>query len=564
MAACDITDVQAPALVLDEELGEPFVEDIDGAGLETIVAAGSAELEIMLLDDGVTAGEVAVRTEALRASESIQSRVASLDEASDRLVLVLGEIGVTFQQETRFWVGDQAVSRETLVRLVREDIASGRQTPVVVERAALEQVQDPLDTTFVALDVVVGGDGTASLRMHAGRENVHRVSNPSAGEPDVWVKWLGRQVRMHLRDGRTHVTRHRHHYPRVVGFVGMVESIDLDARTLSLDDGTTVRVTGRTDIVRRGGHARNLRAAAEALEAGFRVRARGLGVTERDGGLLALRVALKLEATESEPVIVDFEGVVIDVRTEDVGTIVELANGTIVRVRTTTELVAIDEHSPASLDELAQALQDGREVIARGRGQVEGEQPLVLDALRIELQGEAPPVEELDSFLGTVDFVSFDGSLVLTDGTVVVLTNSTLLTGADANSPATIAELLTALDQNRRVALRGEGTFDADLQVTAVWVELAAVVGAFDVDVLAIDPDSGGLILVNGSFLLITESTVITALNGGPTDLAGVDAALGSGARVRARGNGFVRGTFTEPGGVDAYEVIAVELEVIP
>jgi hypothetical protein len=307
-----------------------------------------------------------------------------------------------------------------------------------------------------------------------------------------------------------------------------------------------------------------LRAAAEALDDGLGVRALGLGVTERNGGLLALRVALKLEAAESEPVIAEFEGVVVDVRPADLGTMVELANGTVVRVRATTELVAVDEHSPGSLDELEQALDDGREVVARGRGEVESQQPLVLDGLRIELRSEAPPEEELDSFAGTVDYVSFDGSIVLTDGTVVVLTTTTPLTGADADSPATLEELMTALDQNRRVQLRGEGTFDAELQVTAAWVELTAVVSTFDLDVLAIDPDSGGLILAGGSFALLTDSTVITAVNGGPTDLGGVDAALGSGDQVRARGRGFVRGRFVIPGEADDYEVIAVEFEVMP
>ncbi len=33
IAACDITEVQAPALPLEEEVGEPFVESLDAATL---------------------------------------------------------------------------------------------------------------------------------------------------------------------------------------------------------------------------------------------------------------------------------------------------------------------------------------------------------------------------------------------------------------------------------------------------------------------------------------------------------------------------------------------------
>jgi hypothetical protein len=93
---------------------------------------------------------------------------------------------------------------------------------------------------------------------------------------------------------------------------------------------------------------------------------------------------------------------------------------------------------------------------------------------------------------------------------------------------------------------------------------LTAVVATFDVDVLMIDPDSGGLFLVDGSFALLTAATIVTAVGNAPTDLVGIDAAIAAGDRVRARGTGFVRGRFTNPGSADNYEVIAIEYELIP
>ncbi|MEQ1857112.1 MAG: DUF5666 domain-containing protein [Longimicrobiales bacterium] len=564
IAACGVTDVQAPALMLDEEIGEPFVEALDAAGLEAVAEAG-AEFELVLLDDGHTVGEVGVRTEAFSADERIQSRVASFDAEHGRLGLLLGDVEVTVGAQTRFWVGDDAVSREVFTQRMREELSAGRRPPVVVERAAPEAPQGPEDETFVAGDVVVGGDGTPALRVKVGHGNVERVSNPSAGEPDAWLKVLGSHLRMRMRDGTTNATRHRHDFARVVGFEGSVVGIDFDARTLELTEGVTVRVTGRTDIVRRRGYARTLRAAAEALEQGNLVHARGLGVAqEQNGRLMALRVALKVEVAESEPVIVEFEGVVTDLRPGDVGMLAALANGTLVRVRSFTELVGADEHSPATLDELEQALQNGREVIARGRGKLVEEQPLVVEALRVELEGEAPASQPMPITVGNADFVASDGSVVLVGGTTVLVTSATQVVAADASSPATIQELINALDQNRRVEVRAQGLLDANQQVQAVQIVLAAQVRTFDLDVIAIDPGSGGLILAGGSFALLTQTTVITAVGAGPTDLAAVDAVLASGGQVRARGTGFILGRYTIPGEVDQYEVIAVQFEQTP
>jgi hypothetical protein len=378
----------------------------------------------------------------------------------------------------------------------------------------------------------------------------------------VWLKVLGRHIGLRFRDGTTNASRHRHHYPRVVGFEGDVVAIDLEARTLELEGGKTIRITGRTDFARGRGHARSLRAAAEALGEGRRVKARGLGVTqERNGRVMALRISLKVESVP-EPVVVEFEGVVADVVTSNAVTMLALANGTMVEVRTTTELVAADEHSPSNLDELRAALEDGREVVARGTGKLLQSEPRLLDGVRVVLAADAPePEEEFEAFGGVANFVSFDGSVVLVDGTAVMVTNTTLVVAGNANSPTSIQELVAMLDENRRVEVSGEGVRDEAEQLVAVRLVLTARVATFDVDVLMIDPDSGGLFLVDGAFALLTGSTVVTAVGNAPTDLVGIDAALGAGDRVRARGTGFVRG---RTGPETNYEVIAVEFELMP
>jgi len=565
VAACGITDVQAPAMIFDEEVGEPFVEALDAAGLEAAVGTGVAEFELVLLDDGLTIGEVAVRTEEPAADDRIQSRAASFDEAEGRLVLQLGEVGVTFAAETHFWVGDEPVSRDAFASRVREDLGAGRHTPIVVERPAPASPQGPDDERFVAMHVVVGGDGTPSLRVKVGPDNLERVTNPSSVDPDTWLNVLGRHLRMKMRDGTTSANRHRHRYERVEEFSGQVASIDLEARTLRLTDGLILRVTGRTDIVQRRGYARTLRVAAEALQSGKTVTARGLAVAqEQDGRKLALRVALKIEGVENAPIVVEFDGVVVGAAPSDVGTVLSLADGTSVQIRAATEVVGADEHSPATVAELMEALADGREVVARGTAYVLEETPRVLKGVRVVLESEAPVEPTLDVVEGNADYVSSDGWVILVDGTAVVVNGTTEVVAADSRSPGSVQELMAVLDQNRRVSVRAEGTLDDAQQVMAVRVVLTAEVGTFDLDVLAVDPDSGGLILAGGSFALLTESTVITAVGNGPADFMGVYDAVATGARVRARGTGFIRGRYAIPDEADDYDVIDVEFELMP
>ncbi|MGE0160797.1 MAG: hypothetical protein AB7T31_15445 [Gemmatimonadales bacterium] len=561
VAACGITDVQAPALLIDEEVGEPFVEALDAAGLEAVVQAGGAEFELFLLDDGVTAGDLAVRTDGGSSTERLQSRIDSFEDG--RLGLLLGDLRVGISPTTRFWLGDAAVGREAFENRIRSELAAGRQPPVVAERGASESPRAPGDADFVAEDLILGGDGAPSLRMKVGRDHLERVSAPSLVDPDAWLRVLGLYLRLKMRDGTTDASRHRHHFPSIAQFGAEVVAVDLEARSIELADGKEIRVTGRTDFDRRRGFARTLREAAEALERGDEVHARGLGVVEgRDRvRFLALRIALKIEAAE-EPVPVEFDGMVASVVPGDVGRVVLLADGTRIQIREGSEVLAADDDSPATIDELVDVLAEGRDVEARGVGYVVEETPRVLKAVRIVLRSEAPQTTPLDVLQGVADFVDASSSVVLMDGTMIVVGPATQLVAGNANSPTTLQELTDMLDQNRRVEVRGEGTLQDPSTLTAVRLEMTAVVGTFDADILSVDPDTGGLLLANGSFVLLTGTTVMSAIGSGPTDLDGIASALSIGDRVLARGTGYVRGRI--PRTNENFEATAVELELIP
>lgn len=480
------------------------------------------------------------------------------------MTVLLGDLEIAFGADTRFWLGDDQVSRSAFADEVRGRLASGQMAPVVAERGARLSPQDPEDGRFVARDVALEGDGTPSLRVKVGRRNLEVVPNASGDQPDGWLRVFGHRMRLRMRDGTTRAECHR----RLEEFSGQIASVNLDARTFTLADGPTVRVSRRTSFVRGEDHVRSLRAVAEALEAGSHVLARGHGAVERrDGRLLALRVALEVEeAVEEEPVLMEFEGVVAGVQQSPSATettLLLLADGTSVQVGSATDILGADDVSPGSLAQLVEALEAGREVRAWGSGHVMGEDPLVLEGLRVVLQSDAPE-DGLDEFAGTVYYVSDGGAVILIDGTAVLVTDETEVLAADARSPASLEELLAMLDLGRRIDASGVGRFETEENVVAVRLVLAAQVEDFDLDVVAIDPYSGGLFLEDDSFVLLTEGTVVTAVGDGPTDLVGVDEALYNGDRVRVRGSGYLIGANPVPGEPLSLEALEVEFERIP
>lgn len=564
VAACEITDVEIET-PFGEGVGE-YAEELDAAGLVSVVAEEDrSEFDLLLLDDGFTASDLAVRNEEMSEDERIQSRIAALDDSADgRLTLALGGLQVSFDADTRFWIGDDPATREAFLEEVRRELAAGNEAPVVAERDARMDPQHPDDDDFVARDVALAGDGEPSLRMKIRSGNLETVVNPSSDQPDMYLRALGHRIRLRTRDRTTQAHFHR----RQKWFAGQVTEVDVDGRTFRLEDGLTVRVDRRTSFARWDGHARSLRAAAEALEEGHEVHARGIGILERRSDrLFARRVALKIEVVEPEPEpeVMEFEGVIANVlrtvATETTNTTLVLADGSSIQVDGDTEIVAADDVSPGSLAQLFEALEAGREVMARGHGHVMGKDPLVLKGLRVVLQSEAPE-DQLAEFAGRVDYVSDGGAVILLDGVAVVVTAETEIVAANEDSPGSIEGLRAALDMGRRVNASGVGRAEGESEIFATRLVLTTQVEDFDLFVASVD--AGGLVMSNGSFVALSESTVVTAVGNGPTDLNGVFGALFTGDRVRARGIGFVIGGNPEAGEPLSFEAIAIEFERLP
>ncbi len=196
-------------------------------------------------------------------------------------------------------------------------------------------------------------------------------------------------------------------------FEGRVEAVDLEAGTVSLEGGTTVRVTRGTEVG-DDFHVPSLEAAAEALGAGEELVAWGHGWlrSEEPRRLLARGITFKVRVPDP----VEFEGEVAAIDA-DAGT-VAFASGTVLHVTAETQINA--EHGIASLAAAKERLEAGEDLVAWGAGVVESEEPRTIRATNLTFKVR---VAEFEGHVSSL-FAELDG-FELASGTVVKVNGET-------------------------------------------------------------------------------------------------------------------------------------------
>lgn len=451
LGACGSNDLLGPS-----EQGGPFVQQLQLAGFEESVLAGPAQVEVALLSGGLTARELAVRLEGQAPEERIQSRIVALNpsEGGGSVTVALGELRISFDAETRFWIQGDEVSREAFVEEVGGALAEGHQPPVVAERPVPHEPQGADDASFVARGVALTGEGSPSIRLNVDADNLEILATPQGDEPDAWLVLLGLRIQIRVRDGTTELESHNHDFERVEDFEGRVASVNLDAGSFTLESGTVVRVLDRTEVLQEEGLLRSLAGVAEALGAEQAVVAWGRGGVEgvEPLRLAALKVAFKVR-DEEEPAVEEFEGVVASVDLE--ASTFTLGDGTVVAISDATEVVAGSDHSPHTLQGVVEALEAGRRVVSWGHGAFEDVEHR-LAAARVVFK---TPIEDFEQAVVAVDLQA--ASLTLESGWVVRLTGETEVLAADDVSPSTLDGVHEALGAGAGVRAWGWGFVEA-------------------------------------------------------------------------------------------------------
>ena len=542
IGACGLADLTGP----DGETFDAFVQTLEMEAFQSMVLGSAAEVEVTLLPGELVAGELSVRPTGHSGEDRLQSRAIGIAPNGDSgvLTLLMGDLQVSYDADTRFWFGDDEVDRDFFVAQVSGNLDEGFDVPLVAERESPPTPQEPEDDLFLAEALAITGDGAPRLRLSIDEDNFQMASNPVEGEPDGWLNVLGISIQIRVTDGTTELESEEHDFEEVEEFEGVVSSVSLDAASLTLVDGTVISLVDRTQVVQEDHFLGTLTAVAEALEAGQEVVSWGKGAVESEDPLvlLALKIAFKVSMEDEEPVE-DFEGFVNEVRL-DAGAFV-VSDGTVVRIVERTEVVAYHDGGPTTLEGVAEALEDGYEVLAWGHGEVESEDPLTLEATRVVFKVREPHHGNRE-FGGNVVSVDLEAhSVVYDNGKTVRLTESTEIEAYNDFSPMSLEELAEAVEYGYEIRSWGHGEIESEEPLVFVAHEIVfkAIVEDFEQDVVSIDETAGTVTLENGWVLTVCDFTEIEAANdGSPITLEGANDALEAGDRVRMWGIGYVTG----------------------
>jgi len=330
--------------------------------------------------------------------EQVRSRVTAVTSGTDTATFTLevGGLQIAANGTTMIRHGDRdddaAQSAATLadfVALVQADIAAGHNPTVTASRQPSATPQGPDDGSFLAADLKLDeGNNHSVIKVNIAAANLVTNATPP---PDGFLKVLGLSLELRLSDGTTKLKQENPELEGVREFEGLVHSVDLTAQTVTLTDGTIIRIVTGTEFDGREGdgddHVTGLPAVQDALTAGKTVKAEGRGLVDSTNPLTldAIRIEFEVEGEEPPPpvMMVEFEGGVASV--DVAGSTVTLASGAVVTV--TSETMIESEGDLHTLQEVSDALAAQHPVRAEGHATVTAAgPPLALTALDVKFE----------------------------------------------------------------------------------------------------------------------------------------------------------------------------------
>jgi len=367
-----------------------------GAALET----APARVEIKLEQGTLVAREVELKTaDEMSDRESVRGRVSAVSVAADAgtLTFTLGGLEVGFSASARFrgMDGDDVTMAEFAAQ-VQDALDAGNEPAVRVKRAPPAEPQAPDDAAFTATDLrLLDGLESAKLELNVDADNFALNDTPP---PDAWVLVLGLEIEIR---STTEIEADDHDGDESE-VEGIVASVDEAAGAVTLTSGAVILIADGTRFEDEEGddddgeHLTSLAAVAEALAAGLTVKAEAEGAIESTDPLTVMAREVEFEVEDEGDDDGDdngggeIRGLVASVDL-DAGS-VTLEDGRVILVDDETVFEngddGDDEHL-TSLEDVAQALADGKTVKAEAEGTVQGEEPPTILAREVEFAIES-------------------------------------------------------------------------------------------------------------------------------------------------------------------------------
>jgi len=319
---------------------------------QSLLQTGPTRVEVRVIPGTLVARRVELEESSeMTRPEQVRSRVTAVTSGTDTATFTLevGGIQIAANGSTMIRHGDRdgdmaqsAVTLADFVALVQADIAAGHNPTLTASRQAPSAPQAPDDGKFLAAAVRLDEANSHSvIKLNIAAANLVTNATPP---PDGFLKLLGVSLELRLADGTTKLKQENPELEGVREFEGTVQSVDQTAHTVTLKDGTVIRIVAGTEFDAREGneddHLTSLAAVHDALTAGKTVETEGRGLVDSTSPLTfdAIHIEFEVEGEEPPPPImmVEFQDQVASV--DVAGSTFTLASGAKVMVTSETRI----------------------------------------------------------------------------------------------------------------------------------------------------------------------------------------------------------------------------------
>ena len=346
VAACDQTSTSPGSSSIQ------FSRSISIPDAENLLQTGPTRVEVRVIPGTLTARRVELEeTDEMPRPEVIRSRVTAVTAGTDTATFTLELGGLQIAANGSTGIGHRdgdddatqsAVSLADFVALVQAALAAGHNPTLTASRQPPSAPQAPDDGSFLAADLRLDeGNSHSVVKLNIAAANL--MMNPTP-PPDGFLKLLGLSLELRLSDGTTRLEQENPELEGVREFEGVVQSVDVTAQSVTLTDGTIVRIVAGTEFDAREGddddHLTSLAAVQAALTAGKTVEAEGRGLVDSTNPLTldAIRIEFEVEGEEPPPPVMmaEFQSGVASV--DVAGGTFTLASGAVVTVTSDTRI----------------------------------------------------------------------------------------------------------------------------------------------------------------------------------------------------------------------------------
>ncbi len=405
LAACDST-TSGPRSTLPVQ----FSSQISLPDFQSHLVTGPTRVEVSVVPGTLTARRVVLEEpDQLTKPERVRSRVTAITAGTDTatLTLELGGLPIAVNASTTLHPDDgdgesQATAAmdqgggggmalSDFVARIQADLAAGRNPAVKATRQAPAQPQAPDDGSFLAATLQLDeGNDHSLIQLNVTAASL--TTNPTP-PPDAFLKLLGVSLELRVTDGTTKLRAENAEAEGAEEFHGVVKSVDVAANTVTLMDGTLIRIVAGTEFEASEGdqddHLTSLPAVQDALTAGKTVKAEGRGIVDAANPLTidAIHIEFEVEGEDLPPAVmmVEFEDTVASV--DVAASTFTLGNGAV---------VTVNDQTRSDPDGDLHTLQDVSDALAaHHRAEAEGNAtltsagpPLALTALFVRFKTE--------------------------------------------------------------------------------------------------------------------------------------------------------------------------------